>query len=128
MRQVALAYNDRGVYLCRFVITLRSFDRRRIFGSRRDFKAALAAFNTALEACAQLPHIFANRGGPLVLFTPIKLLLADCYRAMGDFQFALADYHQALALRPDDRHTLLRLALLHDSRGTEVCPGSRCAV
>ncbi|KAJ4458194.1 putative tetratricopeptide repeat protein 16 [Paratrimastix pyriformis] len=88
-RQMALAYNDRG--LARF--------------SQGDFTASLGAFNMAIEACPELPLIFANRG--------------DCYREKGEIQFAMSDYQQALALRPDDRHTLLRLALVYDALGTQ---------
>ena len=42
----------------------------------------------------------------------------DCFFRTGDYQFALADYHQALELDPTDDSVRVRISVIHNEYGT----------
>ena len=84
----------------------------------RDYHRAITLFNRVIESETQgnVSAIVAREGGGSVnisFFTN----RGDCYRSCGQVQQALADYHVAFDMNPEDWQIRTRLGLVHHMIG-----------
>lgn len=93
---------------------------------RRDFRGAITLFNQVIESEANSDISgAAAREGQSFVNTSFFSNRGDCHRELGQLQSALADYHVAYDLNPDNWETKTRLAMLHDSFGLELFNASQ---
>lgn len=88
--QIGLTYNDMG---------------QRLY-SQELYQEAITLFNEALTYIGSEAGVFINRG--------------DCYRQMGQYDLAMADYHTAMEMDSNNKDLKMRLALLYYSRGYQL--------
>lgn len=88
--QIGLTYNDMG---------------QRLY-SQELYQEAVTLFNEALTYISAESGVYINRG--------------DCYRQMGQYDLAMADYHTAMEMDGNNKDLKMRLALLYYSRGYQL--------
>ncbi|XP_067939514.1 tetratricopeptide repeat protein 16-like [Watersipora subatra] len=88
-RQLLLTYNDFAIECFK----------------KKYFEEAIMLINKALKGEQREKGLYVNRG--------------DCFFRCNDFQFALADYHQALELDPSDDSIRVRISVIHNEYGTQ---------
>eukprot|EP00949_MAST-11_sp_MAST-11-sp1_P003344 g3344.t1 len=96
--------------------------------SQENYYDAITLFNQVIESesRSQIAAAVAREGGEIVnssFFTN----RGDCYRKLGLIQQALADYHIAFDMDPENWHTKTRLALVHNEFGTRLFNASEYA-
>jgi tetratricopeptide (TPR) repeat protein len=84
-RQLALTYNDMGIGVF----------------MNGEAKEAIAWFDAAMRESADDPNFYINKG--------------DCYRALGDFETAIANYHHAVECGASGDTIQQRIAITHYS-------------
>ena len=67
------------------------------------YEEAIILLNKAIKGEKSEKGLYVNRG--------------DCFFKEANLQFALADYHQALELAPNDRVIHKRIAIVHNEYG-----------
>ncbi|XP_041756647.1 tetratricopeptide repeat protein 16 isoform X2 [Coregonus clupeaformis] len=72
--------------------------------SRSFYKEAVMLLNKAIEEQKEESGLYINRG--------------DCFFKQDEWEFALADYQQAEEITPDDQFIWIRLAVIHNTLGT----------
>ncbi|XP_063000699.1 tetratricopeptide repeat protein 16 [Elgaria multicarinata webbii] len=88
-KQVLLTYNDFAVHCY----------------ARGCYEEAALLLNKAIKGEKNQKELYSNRG--------------DCFLKLGELNFAMADYQQALELRPLDSRLQKRVARLHNEMGMQ---------
>lgn len=92
----------------------------------KDFRGAITLFNQVIESEANSDISgAAAREGQSFVNTSFFSNRGDCHRELGQLHSALADYHVAYDLDPNNWETKTRLAMLHDNFGLELFNASK---
>jgi tetratricopeptide (TPR) repeat protein len=105
IRQQNLTFNDMAV---------ESF-------KKRDFHRAITLFNRVIESenFGEVSAVVAREGVSAVNMAFYRNR-GDCYRHCGQIPQALADYHVAYDMNPNDWEIRTRLSLVHHTLGSEL--------